>query len=338
MANRKVLFFILLVLFTLHSLLTLGQSVNLRSMSWGHDYNLHVSLSNDSSYVMDVRGLYHESGKHTNPFLSETTTYFPVSLDREFVAYLREHPVDSSYIAQDSVPSTSTPYLTLWSALHHKLGGGYAHLINCIVYALEGGQLHLQDTALRRPITTWRPEPPTETYLRTKEWRYYIPTNQKEAHKEYKRRKQEGTLQDLQGIPEKFVHLFLKTSDRGYRKLAINRKENELAQIDLVRMMLGAKYLGERQIRHISQCVRDAVAKYTAKSLPSVIVFDDYKAAVAMALDSTGYRVDYVVFQEQNKLSEEEIKLREANIRLLIHNINLANEKLFRDRLSRYYE
>ena len=338
MANRKTLFFIFLLLFTLHTFFALAQSANLRSMSSGNDYNLHVSLSNDSSYVMDVRGLYHESGKHTNPFLSETTTYFPVSLDREFVSYLREHPVDSAYSEQDSVPRASAPYLTLWSALHHKLGGGYVHLINCIVYALEGGQLHLQDTALRRPITTWKPEPPTESYLRTKEWNYYVPTNQKEAHKEYKRRKREGTLQDLQGIPEKFVHLFLKTSDRGYRKLAVQRKENELAQIDLVRMMLGAKYLGERQILHISQCVRDAVAKYTAKNLPSVIVFDDYKAAVAMALDSAGYRVDYVVFREQDRLSAEEVKLREANIRMLVHNINLANEKLFRDRLSRYYK
>ena len=82
----------------------------------------------------------------------------------------------------------------------------------------------------------------------------------------------------------------------------------------------------------------DAVAKYTAKNLPSVIVFDDYKAAVAMALDSAGYRVDYVVFREQDRLSAEEVKLREANIRMLVHNINLANEKLFRDRLSRYYK
>ena len=330
--------FVLFLFLTLAStMLALGQNFDIRRMSWGSDFNLHISLSNDSSYVMDVRGLYHESGKRTNPFLGQSTTYFPVSLDREFVSYLREHPVDSVCESRDSTQSNA-PYLTLWSALHQTLGGGYAHLINCIVYALEGRQLHLQDTILRRPITNWRPEPPTDTYLRTKDWRYYVPTDQKTAHKEYKRRKSEGALQDLQGVPDKFIHLFLKTSDRGYRKLAQQRKENELAQIDLVRMMLGAKYLGERQIRHITQCVRGAVIKYTAKSLPSVIVFDDYKAAVAMTLDSMGYRVDYVVFQEQQELSREEVKQREANIRLLVHNINLANEKLFRERLSRYYE
>jgi len=332
---RSFLLFISLTLSV--SLFAVGQKVDIRQMSWGSDFNLHVNLSNDSSYVMDVRGLYHESGKRTTPFQGQSTTYFPVSLDRAFVSYLREHPIDSVYEQCDSVTSAA-PYLTLWSALHKELGGGYTHLIHCIVYALEGGLLHLQDSTLRRPITTWKPDPPTETYLRTKDWHYYVPTDQKMAHKEYKRRLKEDALQDLQGVPKKFVDLFLKTSDRGYRKLVTQHKENELAQIDLVRMMLGAKYLGEPQIRYISQCVRNAVAQYTAKSLPSVIVFDDYKAAVAMALDSTGYRVDYVVFQEQDKLSEDEIKQREASIRLLVHNINLANEKLFRERLSRYYE
>lgn len=332
---RFLVSFLFVVLLT--TSIAQGQNLDIRGMSWGSDFNLHVSLSNDSSYVMDVRGLYHESGKRTNPFLTQSTTYFPVSLDRDFVTYLREHPIDTAYVAQDSTVLVA-PYLTLWSALHQKLGGGYPHLINCIVYALEGGNLHLQDTALRRPITSWKPDPPTDTYQRTKEWRYYAPTDQKTAHKEYKLRKKEDALQDLQGVPEKFVQLFLNTSDRGYKTFAQQQKIYELAQIDLVRMMLGAKYLGEKQIRHISQCVREAVAKYSAKSLPSVIVFDDYKAAVAMALDSTGYRVDYVVFQEQNKLSDEEVKQREASIRMLVHNINLANEKLFRERLSRYYE
>ena len=101
--------------------------------------------------------------------------------------------------------------------------------------------------------------------------------------------------------------------------------------------MLGAKYLGEQQIHYISGCVRDAIARYTEKSLPSVIVFDDYQAAVAMTLDSAGYRVDYIVFQGQAQLSPAEVQERETNIRALVANINLANEELFRKRLLRYY-
>lgn len=315
--------------------LVYGQRESIRRMRWGSDFNLHIQMGNDSAYVMDVRALYHEKEGSTNPFQEKSTTYFPVSMDKEFVSYLQQHPVDSVSHTSDS--TQKAPYLTLWGALHKRIGGGYVHLINCIIYALEGGQLHLQHKELERPTTSWKPDPPTESYLRTKEWQYYIPTSQKDAQREYKLRKKEGTLQDLQGIPDRFIELFLNTSDKGYRKLVHAHKTNEIAQIDLVRMMLGAKYLGEKQILHISECVRAAVATYTEKTLPTVIVFDDYKAAVAMALDSAGYRVDYIVFQNEATVPKEELQERESKIRALVHNINLANENLFRQRLTRYY-
>ncbi|HPV57845.1 MAG TPA: hypothetical protein PKW61_12000, partial [Tenuifilaceae bacterium] len=53
------------------------------AMKWGADYKLHVKLANDSAYVMDVKGLYH-TGK--NLFIDTTdksTTYYPVTLDKE---------------------------------------------------------------------------------------------------------------------------------------------------------------------------------------------------------------------------------------------------------------
>ncbi len=329
----------LLAVLVLLPVVAWSQNSDIRDMHWGSDYNLHVTLRNDSSYVMDVRALHHENTKHGNPFLANSTTYFPVSLDRDFVSYLREHPVDTltkPSNAADSIKNPA-PYLTLWGALHQSIGGGYVHLINCIIYALEGEQLHLQHNNLRRPITDWKPDPPTTTYLRTKDWEYYAPTSQKAAQKEYKLRAKENDLGDLQGIPESFIQLFLKTSDKKYRKLVHAKDGHALAQIDLVRMMLGAKYLGEQQIHYISGCVRDAIARYTEKSLPSVIVFDDYQAAVAMTLDSAGYRVDYIVFQGQAQLSPAEVQERETNIRALVANINLANEELFRKRLLRYY-
>ncbi len=334
MREKGLLLGLLLGAITLGNLY--GQRDGIRNMRWGSDYNLHIQMGNDSSYVMDVRALHHEEGRATNPFQEKkSTTYFPVSMDKEFVSYLQQHPIDTLRQTGDS--AQKAPYLTLWGALHTRIGGGYVHLINCIIYALEGGQLHLQHKALERPVTQWKPDPPTESYLRTKNWEYYIPTTQKEAQKEYKLRAKEGTLQDLQGIPERFITLFLNTNDKGYRKLVHGGKSNEIAQIDLVRMMLGAKYLGEPQIHHISECVRTAVTTYTEKTLPTVIVFDDYKAAVAMALDSVGYRVDYIVFQNQEQVPPAELKQREEKIRALVHNINLANENLFRQRLLRYY-
>lgn len=323
-----------LVLLVLVPLVLSAQGSGVRSMVWGKDYKLHVRLGNDSSYVMDVRGLYHQEGITREQALQGTTTYMPVSLDEEFVSYLRRAPLRDSFGA-DTLRLVAN--VTLWSALHHEIGGGYVHLINCIVYALESGKLQLQSDSLRRPVTRWKPDPPTDSYLRTKGWVYYTPVTQKAAHREYKLRAKEGTLQDLQGIPSRFVDLFLETSDKEYRRMVQGRQSASLAQVDLVRMMLGAKYLGEAQIGYVSRCVREAIHSYSASNMPSVIVFDDYKAAVAMTLDAQGYRVDYVVFQDQQSLSAEEVAVRNGKIRQLVANINEANAELFRSRLSQYY-
>lgn len=315
-----------------------GQGIDVRSMTWGKDYKLHVKMGNDSVYVMDVRALYHQGDLTAEQALTSSTTYLPVTLDREFVDYLKQRPLRDTGKAngQDSV--SPRQFATLWSALHSEIGGDYVHLINSIVYALESRRLHLQDEALRRPVTDWKPDPPTDTYKRTKDWPFYVPITQKDAHREYKLRAKEGTLQDLQGIPTRFIDFFLATSDGDYRELVHARQMGKVAQVDLVRMMLGAKYLGERQIEYVSRCVRSAVTHYSASNLPSVIVFDDYKAAVAMTLDAGGYRVDYVVFQDQQLLSPAEVAKREADIRALVKSINEANAKIFRQRLSKYYE
>lgn len=332
---RKSLLLVFLLLFVG---MVWGQTGGIRSMRWGKDYNLHVRMSNDSSYVMDVRGLYHQSGSTAPGGELAGTTYFPVSLDQEFVEFIKSQPIDASPTTEDSTKNAVPHYATLWSALHGAIGGGYVHLINCIIYALESDQVHLQNKMMKRPETNWKPKPMTETYKRTRKWEYYTPTNQREAHREYKLRKKEGALTDLQGIPTRFLELFLATSDGEYRRFVHEGHRDKVAQIDLVRMMLGAKYLGEAQIAYVSDGVRSAITRYSASNLPSVIIFDDYNAAVAMRLDSGGYRVDYIVFQDQNSLSPEEVQRREANIRALVGSINQANDMLFRRRLSQYYE
>lgn len=313
-----------------------AQSRQIRSMTWNKEYQLQVQLADDSTYVMDVRGLYHQGAWSPEQEQVKGTTFFPVNFDPEFIAYLKSHPLTGA--APDSAKHTASSNATLWSALNAHIGGGYVHLINCLIYALENGTIHLQSPIMLRPVTKWKPSPMTLTYKRTHKWTYYVPSTQREAKKEYKLRKKEEALQDLQGIPERFVELFLETSEREYRKLREDNQVSKVAQIDLVRLLLGAKYLGENQIAYIGDGVKQAVAQYSAHNLPSVIIFDDFNAAVAMRLDQQGYQVDYIVFQSQEAISDQELQKRRNKILTLVNNINAANTALFQRRLSQYYE
>lgn len=323
-----------------HTLCTFGQKDNtdIQTMRWDSDYQLHVSLNNNSNYVVDVRGLFHETDKAANAGVSKVR-YWPVALDKDFLHHLKSKPLTFEGISEDDEQNMdSVNHQTLWSSLHNHIGGGYVHLLNCIVYALESGYLTLEHPLMQRPISKWRPNPMTKSYKRTRKWRYYVPTQQKDAHKEYALRKKEDALGDLLGIPPSFVSLFLQTKEKGYQKLQKQGKRTELAQIDLVKIMLGARYLSEKPIKYISQCVKNAITTYTVNNMPSVIIFDDYHAAVAMRLDQKGYRIDYIVFQNQETLPQEEIARRERVIRQLVQNINEANAEVFRSRLRTYYD
>lgn len=305
-------------------------------MRWGKDYKLHIGMSDDSTYVVDIKGLYHQQNQLVDGVSARSTTYLPVAFDPEFINYLKSKPALAE--GQDSAMHRRASKATLWSALHTHIGGGYVHLINCLIYALEAGSVRLQSPLMLRPKTDWKPSPMTDTYKRTRKWKYYVPTTQKEAKREYKLRSKEGDLQDLSGIPQRFIDLFLETSDREYRKLVHAGEKAQVAQIDLVHLLLGAKYLGEAQIGYIGDGVRQAVGRYTADNLPSVIVFDDFDAAVAMQLDSAGYRIDYIVFQNQQAIPQEEIARRKARISAIVNNINEANRLIFQRRLKNYYQ
>jgi len=305
-------------------------------MKWGIDYNLHVKLSNDTNFVMDVRGLYH-TGK--NLFIDTTdqsSTYYPVTLDDDFINHIKNRKLDEEQLRIDTTDILLAK--TLWSALHSNLGGGYIHFINCLIYTLESQQLYLAEPVMRRPATDWKPNPMTESYKRTRKWEFYFPHTQKLAHKEYHKRKKENDLKDLQGVPASFIELFLNTSQQKYMKLRENQKKRIVAQIDLVRLILGAKYLGQTQIQYIRSKVHSAILKYNVNSLPSVIIFDDYNAAVSMTLDQAGYKIGHVVFRDQDLMSSEEGQLRIQKIESLIKSVNEANEKVFKKRLERYYQ
>ncbi len=309
---------------------------SISDMKWGLDFKLHIKLSNDSNYVMDVKGLYHTGGIFVDTS-DQASTYYPVALDQEFINYVKNNKlVFDPKKGSDSL--AVSPVKTLWSALHADLGGGYIHFINCLIYSLESQQLSLIDPIMKRPVSRWRPKPMTESYRRTQKWDYYIPFNQKQAQKEFRSRKRENDLRDLQGVPGSFIQLFNSTSQREYNELKKEQKRNLVAQIDLVRLLLGAKYLGDNQIQFIRSKVISSVLRYSLNTLPSVIIFDDYNAAVALSLDKTGYKAEYMVFRDQEMLSPEERTHRINTIKTLIQTINKANDRVFQSRLEKYYQ
>lgn len=306
-------------------------------MKWGLDYNLHVKLANDTNYVMDVRGLYH-TGK--NLFIDTTdqsTTYYPVKLDGEFIQYLKNQKLTGS--DENVVDSSQKSDLkTLWSALHKTLGGGYVHFVNCLIYTLESNQLYLTDPIMKRPVSDWKPKPMTESFKRTRKWAFYIPYDQKAAKKEYKKRKADNDLKDLAGIPATFIELFYKTNQKEYDQFRVEQKKQVVSQIDIVRLMLGAKYLGKEQIQYIQSKVQTAILRYNINTLPSVIIFDDYNAAVSMTLDNSGYKIGYIVFRDQGSISKEESDIRHQKIEKMVKAVNEANERVFKKRLQNYYQ
>ena len=178
----------------------------------------------------------------------------------------------------------------------------------------------------------------TESFKRTRKWEYYIPYDQNNAKKEFKKRKAENDLKDLQGIPAGFIDLFTKTSQKQYEQLRELQKKQPVSQIDIVRLMLGAKYLGKEQIQYIQSKVQTAILRYNINTLPSVIIFDDYNAAVSMTLDNTGYKIGYIVFRDQSSISIEESDIRHHKIEMMVKAVNEANDRVFKKRLQNYYQ
>ena len=243
-----------------------------------------------------------------------------------------EHP-DS--IDQHSSEPTSDK--TLWSALHYMIGGGYPHFMNTVLYALEQDYLDLTAPLMKRPDTQWKPDPLTKTYRRTRHWDYYAPVNQRHAKKEYRRRMEERKLKGIREIPAEFIRLFMETSNREYNNLRQKGNEKKLARLDLVKLILGANYLGKPQIKYIKTMVLKAVNQYSKNYLPSVIIFENFNAAVAMSLNETGYRIDKIVFSDAKRISREAKIERRKKINAIVDNINEVNKKLFQERLEEQY-
>ncbi|HJX70564.1 MAG TPA: hypothetical protein VJ346_01385, partial [Bacteroidales bacterium] len=204
--------------------------------------------------------------------------------------------------------------------------------------ALETGQLSLTAPLMQRIRTKWKPDPVTESYLRTKKWKYYTPVLQKEAAREYNLRKERNELGDLNSVPGAFIELMLNTSEKDYRSLIENGMMNKSAKIDLVKLMMGANFLGEVQINYIRSAVLRSVKNYAANKLPSVVIFDEFDAAAVMTLVPEGYQVDAVGFKNSSELTETEKQDRTSKMIEIIARINTFNHNLFIKRLGSYYQ
>lgn len=65
---------------------------------------------------------------------------------------------------------------------------------------------------------------------------------------------------------------------------------------------------------------------------------EDFNAAVAMTLDENGYKVEKVVFNDAENLSQEEENARKDKITAVIHSINEINRQIFQKSLQNYYK
>ncbi len=309
------------------------EKMRIRSMEWGSNLKINLKLSNDSSYILDVNQLHHTDKRYGQEF--NNYTYYPARLSDEFVNHLKKIKLKEIDDSPDSTKEVS--YNTLWSSLHHLIGGGWAHFINAILFSLEKDYLKLQAPLMKRPETNWKPKPKTESYKRTKKWDYYVPVNQRYARKEYKIKKQKGELENLKDMPEEFVTLFLETNNWEYKRMKKKEEKKKLAKIDLIKLLVGANYLGKAQIEYIKTMVMKAINDYAKNELPSVIIFSNFNAAVAMSLDEQGYQVEKIVFNDEEEISEELKQDRSRKIRAIVDNINQVNKAVFQERLKKYY-
>ncbi len=296
-----------------------------QEMSWKLDYRVYMRMANDSNYAFDIRNAFHVAEGGLKDF-DKDMIFYPVKPGEQYAKELEANETND------------LEYNTLWSALHDKIGGGWIHFANCILYALETRMLIVDNPGMLRPVTNWKPDSITEAYKRTKKWDYYIPIDMRHARKEYKIRQKNGTLNELEILPRSYIDLFLETNNKEYKQLLGDRKFMTIAKIDLVKIILGARYLGKEQINYISNAVLNSIKSYTVKKLPTIVIFDEYDAATAMSLGLDGYKIESIAFREDVHLSEAEKRIRKKRINDIIERINNYNKEAFKKKLKTHYQ
>lgn len=311
----------------------------IKEMNWKGDYKIELTSRDDSIYVYDVKNLQHTSADNRTQF--KDFTYYKARLSNEFISKLKHKGIalgiDTTQIDSSKNIKETPDDKTLWSALHSYIDGGWVHFVNTLLYSIESGNLNIRSPLMLRPDTKWKPKPVTDSYKRTRRWEYYVPINQRRAKREYKRKIKNNQLGDLQYIPDPFIELFMNTSNREYKKMIKSRDIDKVARIDMIKLLLGANYLGKPQIKYIKHMVLKSVMQYSKKQVPSVIIFDNYRAAVALTLEEKGYVIERIIFADGYDFSEDQLEIRRKAIRKIINNINEVNKEMFQERLKRYY-
>jgi len=334
----KRILLILLVLCSLNAMVkSQPQQTTIKQMTWGPDYQVYMKLNNDTSYNLQIAELFHANPEDVFNRKSEFF-YYPVNFEQSYIDSLLL--ISGKSEEQTTIISHEPKIrkLTLWGSVGQSIGGGWVHFVNCLVYVLETRQLELTAPLLKRPQSSWKPNPMTKSFKRTHKWVYFAPVEQKYAKKEYLIRKKNNQLGDLQSIPQAYLDLMLNTSEREYKKMQEKHEYSKLARIDLVKLILGSPYLSEVQIDYIKSRVLQAIRNYNAYRMPTVLIFDKYEAAVAMSLDGLGYKAEKIVFKDEPNLSGEEIRQRTVIINGIIALINESNKKAFQDRLNGLYK
>ncbi|HEX3006371.1 MAG TPA: hypothetical protein VHO90_02015, partial [Bacteroidales bacterium] len=84
-----------------------------KEMKWGIDFQIHLTFSNDSSYSVDVKDLFHT--RSSSDSISDEFVYYPVMLASEFVDQLSINKIKPDN-RQPQEPSANQPVF-LWGIL-----------------------------------------------------------------------------------------------------------------------------------------------------------------------------------------------------------------------------
>lgn len=310
------------------------QTIQVKQLVWGPDYQIYLKLSNDSVFQYNFDQLImanpDEAFNRPTRFI-----FYPVTFDINYIDSLLSLKNKKDFTAESS--NAGTRKVSLWGAVREEIGGGWVHFINCLLFTLETRQLTLDAPIFIRPQSNWKPNPVSETWQRTHRWKYYVPLEHRYALKEYKTRKKNKQLAEIESLPKSYLKAFIYTNDRRYKQLLKKGDYRTLAQVDLIKLLLGAQYLGEPQIEYIKSRIIQAIQNYNARYRPSVLIFDKYNAAAVVTLDGLGYKAQKIVFRDEDSMSPEQRMQRTNIIRGIIELINVSNNEAFKQRLGSMY-
>ena len=75
-------------------------SQGIEEMQWDKDFQIHITLANDSNYILDIKELHHTDVAEDG---SSSFTYLPTRLETDFVNKLKQTEVDTNSLNQEDI-------------------------------------------------------------------------------------------------------------------------------------------------------------------------------------------------------------------------------------------